>query len=190
MRRPDPSESSEPRSAPRRLERNLGEGRRAGGGGGAAGIVAETVPEAEGSGAGSPGGGLGVPRSEDDAAGQLAREWFAAFVRGDIPAMTTRASFPFLATAGVVAQKPEDLARMLTGLVAETPTRTSAPVTVETSAGLRKRIGKLPPGLDDGSGLLFAVTQSDGDILILRLARTGHGPGGTRTWKAVGLIRR
>ena len=152
-------------------------------------IVAETVPEVEGDGSGSP-AGLGVPRSEDAAARRFAEEWFAALARGDIHAMTTRASFPFRSMTGVVAQKPDDLERMLTGLVAEMPTRTAASVTVETSAGLRKRIGKLPPGLDDGSGLLFAVTHSDGDTLILLMARSRRGGDGTESWKAVGLIRR
>ena len=57
-------------------------------------------------------------------------------------------------------------------------------MTVETAAGLRRLLGKLPPGLDDGSGLLFALTRADGDTLILLLAR----PAGA--WKAVGLVRR
>ena len=45
-------------------------------------------------------------------------------------------------------------------------------------------IGKLPPGLDDGSGALFAVARAGNDTLILILA---HKPDG---WKVAGLARR
>jgi len=194
-RAPPPTAAAQPpppeqRSPPRRLERNLGEGT-PGGGGGHRRVVAAAVPEPESAPSGSPeGAAAATPRSEDTAAGQLAHEWFAAFARGDIHAMTSRAGFPFRSASGVAAQKAGDLARMLTALVAETPGRSVAEITVETSAGLRKRIGKLPPGLDDGSGLLFAVTRSDGDTLILVLARSGNVATGGAAWKAVGLIRR
>ncbi|MBC8132160.1 MAG: hypothetical protein H7X95_04200 [Deltaproteobacteria bacterium] len=98
--------------------------------------------------------------------------------------MTARATFPFRSTTGVAAKGKAELAQMLTNLVAESPVRTTTAVTVETAAGLRKLVGKLPPGLDDGAGALFAISQVDGDTMILLLARTGAG------WKVSGLVRR
>jgi hypothetical protein len=114
----------------------------------------------------------------------VARNWFDAYVRGDVAAMTAGAVFPFRSSTGIAAKSRDELARLLESLVAETPKRTAAPVTVETGAGLRRMLGKLPPGLDDGSGLLFAVSSTDGDPLILVLTHTPSG------WKATGLIRR
>jgi TonB C terminal len=122
--------------------------------------------------------------ANDAAAAELARSWFAAYVAGDVPGMTLRASFPFRSIAGVAAKNREELNQMLRSLVAETPQRAVAPVAVETAAGLRRLVGKLPPGLDDGSGALFAVTHTDGDTLILLLAHDAKG------WKATGLVRR
>ncbi len=125
-----------------------------------------------------------TPETQDKATADLANAWFAAFVRGDVDGMTERATYPFRSTAGVAAKSRDELARMLKNLVAETPGRAAAPVSLETAASLRKLIGKLPPGLDDGSGGLFAVTRVDGDMMILLLAKTSPG------WRATGLIRR
>jgi hypothetical protein len=125
----------------------------------------------------------GVHGNDGDAVA-FARAWFAAYVAGDVPGMTRRASFPFRSTAGVAAKNRDELNQMLRSLMAETPHRSVALVVVETAAGLRRLVGKLPPGLDDGSGALFAVTHTDGDTLILLLA---HDPQG---WRATGLVRR
>jgi len=172
---------------PRRLERKMGQvdERR---------LVAESLPGAEGpsrvpapapaAASSSRAGAAGPADAQDKATQELARAWFSAFVRGDVGAMTSRSTFPFRSAAGVAAKNRAELAQMLTNLVAETSVRRSWPVSVETAAGLRKLIGKLPPGLDDGSGTLFAVTRVDSDTVILLLSQTSTG------WKATGLIRR
>jgi TonB family protein len=167
---------------PKRLERKMGEAneRR---------MVAESLPEAEREPASPAAPRAGAPTTEpadnqDQATKDFAQSWFASFARGDISAMTARAAYPFRSSAGVAAKSREELAQMLANLIAETSQRASAPVSVETAASLRKLIGKLPPGLDDGSGTLFAVTRIDNDMMILLLAKTGAG------WKATGLIRR
>lgn len=122
-------------------------------------------------------------RSDDEAAMRLVRDWFAAFSRGDVGAMTARAAFPFRASSVVVGSQAE-LGRMLEGVLAETSQRTVGSLSVETAAGLRRRLGKLPPGLDDGSGLLFGVGQLEADTLVMVLAQTKQG------WKVAGLVRR
>lgn len=181
----------DPPAGPRRLERNLGEGPR-----GTPAPRAAIPPhahehpehehsEAEETGAGGERAPAAAgPRAGEGAAASVAREWFAAFARGDVSAMNRRARFPFRSAAGVAAKSPDELGRMLRSLIAESPRRALGEVRVETAAGLRKMIGKLPPGLDDGSGMLYAVTEVDGDTLILPLVATPQG------WKAAGLIRR
>jgi hypothetical protein len=131
-----------------------------------------------------PAAGGGSPRSEDAGAAEVVKAWFAAYVRGDVEAMVARSSFPFRSVVGIAAANPADLRRMLKGLIAESPSRSAASVSVETGAGLRRLLGKLPPGLDDGSGLLFGICRTDGDTLILVLGSTPSG------WKVVGLVRR
>ncbi|MEP6652632.1 MAG: TonB family protein [Myxococcales bacterium] len=180
-------------AGPRRLERHMGEATSRRG-------VAESLPGGEGesegrgtglstessgeSGATSAAMALSGSAERDKETANFARRWFAAFVKGDIGAMTSRAIFPFRSAGGVAAKSAPELAQMLSNLVAEAPRRESAPVSVETAAGLRKLVGKLPPGLDDGAGALFAVTRVDGDMMILCLANTSAG------WRASGLVRR
>jgi hypothetical protein len=54
-----------------------------------------------------------------------------------------------------------------------------------TAAGVRSMLGKLPPGLDDGTGLVFAVAVlPDGDALIASLAKRGA------FYHVVALVRR
>lgn len=127
--------------------------------------------------------GSTMPRSDDEAAMRLVRDWFAAFSRGDVGAMTARAAFPFRAS-GVTVGNQSELGRMLEGVLAESSQRTVRALSVETAAGLRRRLGKLPPGLDDGSGLLFGLGQLEADTLVMILAQTKQG------WKVTGLIRR
>ena len=147
-------------------------------------VVAERLGDGE-----SPTGATAAPQAEapdaqDKATDELAHAWLAAFIRGDIDAMTKRSGYPFRSTAGVAAKGREALSHMLASLVAETPGRAASPVSVETAASLRKLVGKLPPGLDDGSGGLFAVTRVDGDMMILLMTKTSGA------WKVTGLVRR
>ncbi|MBC8131769.1 MAG: TonB family protein, partial [Deltaproteobacteria bacterium] len=164
-------------SGPRRLERRMGEvdGRR---------VVGESPAEDAETGTEASAGVPPASNAPDEATRDVAQAWFAAYVRGDIAAMTARATFPFRSTTGIAAKGKGELAQMLTNLVAESPVRTTTAVSIETAAGLRKLLGKLPPGLDDGAGAVFAISQVDGDMMILLLARTGAG------WKISGLVRR
>ncbi len=179
--RTSPSSPDSPATlpGPRRLERNLPE--TPGGGMGRRFVTGEAGESQEE--APAP-WRAEAPHANDTAAAELARAWFAAYVRGDVTAMTQRAAFPFRSTAGIVAKDGNGLGQMLRSLVAETPNRPTGTVTIETAAGLRKLVGKLPPGLDDGSGALFAVARTDGDTMILLLTRTNKG------WKVNGLVRR
>lgn len=129
---------------------------------------------------------VNTPRPENPAARQAAEDWFVALARGDIKSMLGRAAFPFRSSDGVEVSSRDELQGMLKSLVEESPTAGGGGrVQMYTTAGLRGALGRMPPGLDDGSGLLFAVSAtSPSETFILALAQK---PGG---WKAVGLVRR
>jgi hypothetical protein len=127
-----------------------------------------------------------VPRADDPRVRRVADAWFASFARGDVPAMVGAAGYPFRSGDGVAATASGALTSLLTGLVDETSERSgTGHPQLFTRASLRGLVGKLPGGLEDDPGLLFAVGQvSRSDALILILAeRSG-------IWKAVGLVRR
>jgi TonB family protein len=124
------------------------------------------------------------PQPDQSAGFQIARHWFSDYVRGDLNGLTSAAIFPFRTSLNGAAKSRGELSDMLRNLLAESPGRSLSRVSLETGAGLRRQIGKLPPGLDDGSGALFAVAETDGDTLILILKKTPRG------WQPQGLIRR
>lgn len=129
-----------------------------------------------------------VARADDPAARAIADGWFAAYAAGDVGGMLAHAAFPFRSSSGVVAKNAGELRSLLRGLVDESPSkRTPGGVRLHSAAGARGALGALPPGFEDGQGLLFAVASvapSSKDSLILVLARQGQ------TWKAIGLARR
>jgi hypothetical protein len=126
------------------------------------------------------------PRSTARSA-RAAESWFDACSRGDIAAMLGPAVYPFRSSNGNAAGKRSTLETMLRGLVDESDAdaRTIASMQMVSPAGLRGIIGRLPPGLDDGSGGLYAVARTvSNDTLILILTRKGAD------WKVAGLARR
>ncbi|HXI57911.1 MAG TPA: TonB family protein, partial [Polyangia bacterium] len=126
-----------------------------------------------------------VPRADDARARQTAEAWFGALARGDLNAMLNGASYPFRSSGGVAASTRDQLASMLGPLVEESSRHGGGTVEVHTAASLRGVLGRLPPGIDDGSGLLFAAgTLSKSETLILVLAPKPEG------WSAAGLFRR
>jgi hypothetical protein len=130
----------------------------------------------------------GVPRTDDPAARAIAEGWFGALASGNVARMGDLAAFPFRTSSGGSVKTRGELTTMLTDLASELPRgRRHGDVQLFTAAGLRAEIGgKLPPGLDDGSGLLFALAPSEGghDVLVLVLGRRTAG------WRAVGFVRR
>ena len=178
---------------PRHLERNPGgDGDGHGGhthvhagGAGAAPAAHEELPEPAAAPATTP---SNFPaRADNPEARLLAQTWFAAFARGDVSAMLVPAAYPFRSSNGTVAGKRAALESMLRGLVDESDpdARAVTSMQVVSAAGLRGMIGRLPPGLDDGTGGLYAVARTGAnDTLILILSRKGDA------WKVAGLARR
>jgi TonB family protein len=126
-----------------------------------------------------------VAETRDPAARSVASRFFAGLATGDVSTMTALAEVPFRTTGGVSVKTKAELQPMLKDLAAELGRQGLAGVQVLTAAGLRAAVGKLPPGLDDGSGLLFAVASlKDGDTLLAALAKRGA------FYRVVALVRR
>jgi hypothetical protein len=123
-------------------------------------------------------------RAQDPAAKAVAASFFAAFARGDVSGMLAGAGYPFRSLSGVAASDRGELQGMLKGLVDESSSRSLRRLEVHTSAGIRRALGRLPPGLDDGSGLLFALAETGEATYILLISPHSGG------WRATGLFRR
>jgi TonB family protein len=123
--------------------------------------------------------------ARDPEARSVAARFFAGLASGDVSAMTAFAEVPFRTTGGATVKSKSELQPMLKDLSSELGRQALTGVQVLTAASLRAAFGKLPPGLDDGSGLLFAVaTLKDGDTLMAALAKRGA------FYRVVALVRR
>jgi TonB family protein len=126
-----------------------------------------------------------VAETREPEARATAGRFFAALAAGDAAAMAGLAEIPFRTTGGGSVKTRGELQPMLKDLATELGHKGLRGVQVLTGAGVRAALGKLPPGLDDGSGLLFAVSSlRDGDVLIAALAKRGI------SYRVVALVRR
>lgn len=126
-----------------------------------------------------------VVRADDPAARAVAEDWLSAFTRGDVARMLRHAVFPFRSATGVAAKSAAELRPLFEGLLEETPApRRVRSLQLHSAAGARGALGGLPPGIDDGQGLLFATARIGDDTLILVLGQHGE------TWRLVALVRR
>jgi TonB family protein len=125
------------------------------------------------------------PPRDDPEARNVANRFFAALARADVGTMTGLAEVPFRTTGGTPVKSKAELGPMLKDLASELGRQGPSSVQVLTGAGVRSAFGRLPPGLDDGSGLLFAVAPlRDGDALMAALAKRGS------FYRVVALVRR
>jgi hypothetical protein len=127
-----------------------------------------------------------LPQANDPEARAVASRFFAGLASGDVSTMTGLSEVPFRTTGGVAVKSKAELQPMLKDLSAELGRHGLGSVEVLTAAGVRSAFGKLPPGLDDGTGgLLFAVAPlKDGDALMAALAKRGA------FYRVVALVRR
>ena len=127
-----------------------------------------------------------VPQANDPDARSVAARFFAGLASGDVGTMSGLSEVPFRATGGASVRSKAELQPMLKDLAAELGRHSLGSVEVLTAAGVRSAFGKLPAGLDDGTGtLLFAVAPlKDGDALMAALAKRGS------FYRVVALVRR
>lgn len=112
-----------------------------------------------------------------------AEGWFAAYVRGDAAWLAGWSATPFVAAGEIVAEDAAKLKAMYRQLLAEAPqSRRLERFEVLTPAGIRGRLGGLPPGGED-TGMLFAVGKVASEEFILLLKKSNRG------WRVAGLAR-
>jgi TonB family protein len=127
-----------------------------------------------------------VPQANDPEARNVAARFFAGLSTGDVSTMSGLSDVPFRATGGATVKSKAELQPMLKDLASELGRHALGGVEVLTAAGVRSEFGKLPQGLDDGTGtLLFAVVPlKDGDALMAAIAKRGA------FYRVVALVRR
>ncbi|HZS38254.1 MAG TPA: TonB family protein [Polyangia bacterium] len=112
-----------------------------------------------------------------------AEGWLAAYARGDARWLAGWSATPFTAAGETVAKDADALKAMYKQLLAEAPAqRKVESLDVLTPAGIRGRLGGLPPGGED-SDMLFAVGKAGGEEFILLLKKSDQG------WRVCGIDR-
>jgi hypothetical protein len=112
-----------------------------------------------------------------------AESWFDAYTRGDAGWLAGWSAAPFTAGGEVVAKDGPAVKALYKQLLAEAPqARAHGAIEVLTPAGIRGRLGGLPPGGEE-SGMLFAVGKAGGEEFILLLKKSSQG------WRVCGLDR-
>lgn len=119
----------------------------------------------------------------DVQAKETAQGWARAFGKGQVSSMVHRSSVPFRSGGTVAARNIDELEGLLSALSKEAGKGSAKIQAVYTAAGLRKRFGSVPGGVEEGAGKLYAVAKLGGDTFILMLEKRF-----TR-WKVVGLTR-
>jgi hypothetical protein len=112
-----------------------------------------------------------------------AEGWMAAYARGDASWLAGWSATPFTAAGETIAHDADKLKQVYKQLLAEAPqSRKVQSLDVLTPAGIRGRLGGLPPGGED-SDMLFAVGKAGGEEFILLLKKSNQG------WRVCGIDR-
>jgi TonB family protein len=125
--------------------------------------------------------GVEVPTVTEEAR-NAAEGWFAGFAGGRVKHMAGWSATPFSAGGEVVARDGAKLVAIYEQLVGEMSSRKASKFEVLTPAGIRAKLGGLPPGGED-TGMLYAVGKIGGDEFILLLKKSNQG------WRVCGLDR-
>jgi TonB family protein len=113
-----------------------------------------------------------------------AESWFAAYTRGDAAWLAGWSAAPMTAAGEIVAKDGPAVKAMYKQLMSEAPkTRALAgKIEVLTPAGIRGKLGGLPPGGEE-KGMLYAVGKAGGEEFILLLKMSSQG------WRVCGIDR-
>ena len=112
---------------------------------------------------------------------QVAERWLAAFQKADAAWLVGASGVPFTAGGKTVADSKAELRAFYRELLSEGAAQSQA-MQLYTPAGIRGRLGRLPPGGDDDD-MVFAYIDLRGEDMILILAPTDDG------WRIVGVAR-
>lgn len=124
----------------------------------------------------------GADQPDPDAA-KAANAWLKVFAARDAAKLAARASLPFVIGDQVVARTREELQGVLQAMLDEAGGGAPGAAEVFTAAGLRKRFGSVPAGVQEGLGRNYAVAKVRGEPFILILERRFGD------WRVVGVAR-
>jgi TonB family protein len=119
----------------------------------------------------------------DPAATGVAKNWARAFAAGEITTMVNRSSVPFHSGTKIAAKSKEDLERLLEAMAEEVAGKSASVDGTYTAAGLRKKFGSVPAGVEEGEGRLYTVVDIGGDSVILMLEKRFG------SWRVIGVTR-
>jgi TonB family protein len=132
----------------------------------------------------TPGEGPTSPDGEvDPAASAVAKNWARAFAAGEVATMVNRSSVPFHSGTKIAAKSKEDLERLLEAMAEEVAGKSASVQGTFTAAGLRKKYGSVPAGVEEGEGRLYTVVDIGGDSVILMLEKRFG------SWRVIGVTR-
>ena len=135
-------------------------------------------------GEGGEGGGEASDAEAEAAAGKAANGWLYDFGANDVDKLVLRSSVPFYAGDQIVARTKEELRGVLQAMLDESKgAGKPASPRIYSAAGLRKELGNVPAGVNEGNGRLFALTRIGGDPLVLILERRFGA------WRLIGIAR-
>ena len=124
-----------------------------------------------------------TPPAIPESAREAAQGWFAAYGRGDVGWLAGWSAVPFVASGHVAAQDAAAIKKVYGELVREADgDRRVQNVEVYTAAGIRGRLGGLPPG-GEAEGMYFAVGRIGGEDWVLLLKKSPQG------WRVAGMAR-
>jgi outer membrane biosynthesis protein TonB len=124
-----------------------------------------------------------TPTAIPEAAREAAQGWFAAYGRGDVGWLAGWSAVPFVAGGHVAAKDGVAIKKIYAELVGEAEgNRRVENVEVYTAAGIRGRLGSLPPG-GESQGMYFAVGRVGSEDWVLLLKKSSQG------WRVAGMTR-
>ena len=119
-----------------------------------------------------------------DEARAAAEGWFAAYQRGDAAWLAGWSAAPMTAAGETVAKDGPSVKAVYKQLMAEAPSNrvVAGKVEVLTPAGIRGKLGGLPPGGEE-KGMLYAVGKAGSEEFVLLLKMSSQG------WRVCGIDR-
>lgn len=136
-------------------------------------VTREEVPEGDPGSAARADANLATP--DDPAAVEAALAWGNAFEKGDVAALVAISDTPFESGDRIVAEDAAGLTTIWRTVLEEAETRRISEWKLFSAAGYRASFGRLPPGAEDGTPMLFMVVRSGGELYTLNVLQKGDG---------------
>jgi hypothetical protein len=119
----------------------------------------------------------------DPIATEIAKNWARAFTKGEITTMVNRTALPFHSGSRVAAKSKQELEGLLEAMAEEVEGKSAKVEGTYSAAGMRKKFGSVPAGVEEGEGRLYSVVEIGGDSVILMLEKRFG------SWRIIGITR-